>query len=96
MWTRLETIFVRLHNERNVHTSPYLSDLQSEHDTAARAILVSTSEAFMARVDAEVDAQLAKLPTAETARVAIEQNRWAACVLLPSVYSSCRVDCSYG
>ena len=41
---------------------------QSEHDVAARAILVSTSEEMIAAVDKEVQLQLATLPTADTAR----------------------------
>jgi len=41
---------------------------QSEHDVAARAILVSPDADFIARVNAEIAQQLSVLPTAETAR----------------------------
>ena len=53
---------------------------QAEHDTAARAILVSTSAEMIEAVDLEVRAQLATLPTAETARAAIEKNSFAVLV----------------
>lgn len=41
---------------------------QSEHDTAARAILVSSSAELVSKVQAEIKKQLSTLPTAETAR----------------------------
>ena len=41
---------------------------QSEHDRVARGILITTSERFANDVTAEVEAQLASLPTAEIAR----------------------------
>jgi phosphoribosyl-ATP pyrophosphohydrolase/phosphoribosyl-AMP cyclohydrolase/histidinol dehydrogenase len=50
---------------------------QAEHDTAARAILVSDSAALIAAVDVELAKQLAVLPTAETASVAIARNSFA-------------------
>lgn len=50
---------------------------QAEHDTAARAILVSPDRAMIDMVDAEVARQLSVLPTAETARVAISINSFA-------------------
>ncbi len=50
---------------------------QAEHDTAARAILVSDSAALIAAVDVELGKQLALLPTAETAAVAIANNSFA-------------------
>eukprot|EP00047_Mylnosiga_fluctuans_P001864 m.222201 g.222201 ORF g.222201 m.222201 type:complete len:1332 (-) comp10729_c0_seq1:65-4060(-) len=55
------------------------SDLlaQAEHDTAARAILVSTSQELIDKVDVELQAQLATLPTAATAIVAIDRNSFA-------------------
>eukprot|EP00730_Choanoeca_flexa_P005395 TRINITY_DN11935_c0_g1_i3.p1 TRINITY_DN11935_c0_g1~~TRINITY_DN11935_c0_g1_i3.p1 ORF type:complete len:583 (+),score=159.24 TRINITY_DN11935_c0_g1_i3:216-1751(+) len=53
---------------------------QSEHDVAARAILVTPSSEFVDRVEAEVKRQLSVLPTAETARVAIERNSFAVVV----------------
>ena len=47
---------------------------QAEHDTDASAILLTTSRSLAAAVAAEVDAQLANLPTAETARESIDRN----------------------
>lgn len=44
---------------------------QAEHDTDASAILVSSSEALIGRVNAELERQLGTLPTAETARAAL-------------------------
>lgn len=41
---------------------------QSEHDVAARAILVTPSASFVTSVDGELQKQLATLPTADTAR----------------------------
>lgn len=53
---------------------------QSEHDVAARALLVSTSAEMIDAVDAEIERQLSVLPTAETAGVAIEKNSFAVLV----------------
>jgi histidinol dehydrogenase len=47
---------------------------QAEHDTDASAILVTLSKRLATAVAREVDRQLADLPTAPTARVAIEKN----------------------
>lgn len=44
---------------------------QSEHDVAARAILVSPSASLVEKVTAEVKRQLSTLPTAETARYSV-------------------------
>lgn len=44
---------------------------QAEHDTDASAILVSSSDALIERVNAELERQLRTLPTAETARAAL-------------------------
>lgn len=44
---------------------------QAEHDTDARAVLVTTSEALAAAVDAELARQLRALPTAATAVAAL-------------------------
>ena len=41
---------------------------QAEHDTAAQSILMTDSAAFATQVEAAVEAQLATLPRAETAR----------------------------
>jgi len=47
---------------------------QAEHDTDASAILLTTSKPLAVAVQAEIEVQLATLPTAATARVAIEKN----------------------
>ena len=47
---------------------------QAEHDTDASAILLTTSKQLAAAVQSEIDLQLATLPTAATARVAINKN----------------------
>lgn len=45
---------------------------QAEHDTQASSILVTPSEALIAKVNAELEKQLATLPRAETARKSLE------------------------
>ena len=47
---------------------------QAEHDTDASAILLTTSKQLAAAVQSEIELQLATLPTAATARVAIKNN----------------------
>lgn len=47
---------------------------QAEHDKVAAPILITTSEALAAAVQAELPAQLAALPRAEIARAALENN----------------------
>lgn len=47
---------------------------QAEHDTDASAILLTTSRALAEAVAAEIATQLETLPTAATARVAIQRN----------------------
>ena len=47
---------------------------QAEHDTDASAILLTTSRQLAAAVQVEIELQLATLPTAATARVAINKN----------------------
>lgn len=47
---------------------------QAEHDTDASAILLTTSSQLAVAVQAEIELQLATLPTAATARVAINKN----------------------
>ena len=47
---------------------------QAEHDTDASAILLTTSGQLAAAVQEEIELQLATLPTAATARVAINKN----------------------
>jgi phosphoribosyl-ATP pyrophosphohydrolase/phosphoribosyl-AMP cyclohydrolase/histidinol dehydrogenase len=50
---------------------------QAEHDTDARPILVTTDATAVGRVNAEIAKQLASLPTAATARVAVERAGFA-------------------
>ena len=50
---------------------------QAEHDTAARALLVCTSEDMITQIDVEIQKQLETLPTVETARPAIVNNSFA-------------------
>jgi histidinol dehydrogenase len=47
---------------------------QAEHDTDASAILLTTSKRLAQAVAAEIETQLATLPTAPTARKAIDKN----------------------
>ena len=56
---------------------------QAEHDTDASAILLTTSRQLAAAVQAEIELQLATLPTAATARVAIDKN--SAILLVRSI-----------
>ena len=56
---------------------------QAEHDVDSSAILLTTSRTLAERVAAEIDQQLATLPTAAVARVAIEKN--SAVVLVESM-----------
>jgi histidinol dehydrogenase len=47
---------------------------QAEHDTDASAVLLTTSKSLATAVAAEVETQLASLPTAAVARKAIDRN----------------------
>jgi histidinol dehydrogenase len=47
---------------------------QAEHDTAASAILLTRSRSLATAVAAEIETQLATLPTAPVARAAIDRN----------------------
>ncbi|MEL7473709.1 MAG: histidinol dehydrogenase [Planctomycetota bacterium] len=61
---------------------------QAEHDTDASAVLVSTSSELVEAVDRAIARRLAELPTAETARVALQNG--FACVV-PDLDAACRV-----
>ena len=50
---------------------------QAEHDTDARPILVTTDASMVDRVNVELTKQLSTLPTAATARVAVERAGFA-------------------
>ena len=56
---------------------------QAEHDPAASATLVTTSEALAEAVSLEIEQQLASLPTAEVARQAIDNG--SAIVVVPDM-----------
>jgi phosphoribosyl-ATP pyrophosphohydrolase/phosphoribosyl-AMP cyclohydrolase/histidinol dehydrogenase len=56
---------------------------QAEHDPDAIPVLVSTHEAVVAAAEAEINAQLADLPTAETARAALT-NGYAVVAASPA------------
>ncbi len=47
---------------------------QAEHDTDATAILITPSRTLAGKVAAEIERQLETLPTAPTARIAIDRN----------------------
>jgi histidinol dehydrogenase len=53
------------------------SDLlsQAEHDTVAQVVCVATTESAAARIEAEIEAQLAKLPREEIARESLKHGR---------------------
>jgi phosphoribosyl-ATP pyrophosphohydrolase/phosphoribosyl-AMP cyclohydrolase/histidinol dehydrogenase len=59
---------------------------QAEHDVLAVPVLVTTSHALARAVDEELERQLADLPTAETARVALTNG---GAVLCPSLDAAC-------
>lgn len=56
---------------------------QAEHDTDASAVLLTTSRTLADAVAQQIEAQLESLPTAATARVAIERN--SAIILVNSL-----------
>jgi histidinol dehydrogenase len=59
---------------------------QAEHDPAARAMLITTSESLAVAVSAELERQLQTLPTAEVARQSIETGSFIA--ILPDIDSA--------
>lgn len=62
--------------DHTAHPACVAADLlaQCEHDPQARATLVTTSRSLADRVQAELESQLASLPTAPVARAAWEAN----------------------
>jgi len=56
---------------------------QAEHDTAASAILITTSNALAQAVSAQIEGQLSTLPTAAVARESIDQN--SAILIVPDM-----------
>lgn len=63
---------------------------QAEHDTDASAILLTTSKQLAEAVALEVDRQLASLPTADVAKVAIQRN--SAVLLVDSLEEACELS----
>lgn len=63
---------------------------QAEHDTDASAILLTTSKQLAAAVQAEIELQLGTLPTAGTARVAIQKN--SAILLVKSLEAAAELS----
>ncbi|MEZ4398646.1 MAG: histidinol dehydrogenase [Kofleriaceae bacterium] len=66
---------------------------QAEHDTEARAILVTTAPGLPAAVERELEAQLATLPRAAIARTALE--RWGAAILVADLEQAVAVANRY-
>lgn len=62
---------------------------QAEHDTDASAILLTTSKALAAAVEAELDWQLTTLPTASTAKAALKKN--SAILIVDSLDQACEI-----
>jgi histidinol dehydrogenase len=56
---------------------------QAEHDTDASAVLITSSAALAEQVANEIERQLETLPTATTARIAIDRN--SAIFIAPSL-----------
>lgn len=62
---------------------------QAEHDVDAVPSLVSMSDALAEQVEAELESQLADLPTAETARAALENG---VCVIVEDMQQAASVS----
>lgn len=73
-----------LEHESGTDAAGVASDLlaQAEHDDDAKPVLITTSRDLAGRVAAEVEAQLASLPTAATARRACENGMIAVAATL--------------
>jgi histidinol dehydrogenase len=63
---------------------------QAEHDEDASAILLTTSKALATAVEAELDWQMATLPTAKTARAALRRN--SAILIVESMEQACELS----
>ena len=63
---------------------------QAEHDTDASAVLLTTSKALAIAVASEIEIQLATLSTAETARIAINNN--SAIILVKSLQHAVEIS----
>jgi len=62
---------------------------QAEHDVAAVPELVTTDEALIEKVEAALNRQLADLPTADVAKVALADNSWV--VLAPNMETAIKI-----
>jgi histidinol dehydrogenase len=67
-----EILILAAHGDARVIAADMLA--QAEHDPSASAMLYTTSEALANAVSAEIERQLATLPTAAVARVAIDSS----------------------
>ena len=63
---------------------------QAEHDTDASAVLLTTSKSLAAAVSSEIEKQLSTLSTAETARLAIDNN--SAIILVKSLEQAVEIS----
>jgi len=63
---------------------------QAEHDTDACAVLLTTSRKLAGAVAAAIEAQIATLPTAPTARKAIDKN--SAIIIVPSLEAAVEIS----
>lgn len=68
--------------DRNADPALVAADLlaQAEHDEDARPLLVTTDPGLVGAVEGELERQLTDLPTAKTARAALERNGFALVV----------------
>uniref|UniRef100_A0A7S1CP79 Histidinol dehydrogenase n=1 Tax=Bicosoecida sp. CB-2014 TaxID=1486930 RepID=A0A7S1CP79_9STRA len=62
---------------------------QAEHDVDALPILVTVDESLVAKVEAELTAQLATLPTADVARVAVRRGYAVVCGSMDEAIAAC-------
>jgi histidinol dehydrogenase len=76
-----EILIISVDGEPDVLAADMLA--QAEHDVDAAAILLTTSEALAHAVGAEIERQLATLPTAPVASKAVAKN--SAIILVPSL-----------
>lgn len=63
---------------------------QAEHDPAARAMLITTSQKLADAVSAEIERQLQTLPTADIARQSIESGSFIAVV--PDIHAAVEIS----
>lgn len=67
-------------------------NVQAEHDVMAVPELVTTDEALVAKVEAEISRQLETLETADVARASVLKNAWACvCPTMESAINVCNL-----